>query len=160
MHKSDATFPLLPYKIQFQYSMNHGKSSAFLHLTKQLLLSNPNQIMKHYTSYTSKLIQKANPLDQNMHGRCALESCFKLQRKTYITCSPGGGSPVCFNTYATALVYKAPLQSSPATIFTQKTNQPTYTNMQTILAVLLFVACASAAPGNYYRSWRPTRYYR
>merc|ERR1711953_1105690 len=37
-------------------------------------------------------------------------------------------------------------------------NQPT--NMQTILAVLLFVACASAAPGNYYRSWRPTRYYR
>merc|ERR1711953_1509888 len=47
------------------------------------------------------------------------------------------------------------------TIFTQKTNQPTYnTNMQTILAVLLFVACTSAAPGNYYRSWRPTRYYR
>merc|ERR1711953_1205618 len=37
-------------------------------------------------------------------------------------------------------------------------NQPT--NMQTILAVLMFVACASAAPGNYYRSWRPTRYYR
>ena len=39
-----------------------------------------------------------------------------------------GASPVCFRTYVTALVYKAPFRSSPATIFTQKTNQPTYQN--------------------------------
>merc|ERR1711953_1383704 len=39
------------------------------------------------------------------------------------------------------------------------TNQ--HTKMQTILAALLFVACASALPhGTYYKSWRPTRYYR
>merc|ERR1711953_692703 len=39
------------------------------------------------------------------------------------------------------------------------TNQ--HTKMKTILAALLFVACASALPhGTYYKSWRPTRYYR